>query len=137
MIVFPRSIDYGSIILASSDPLTASYLAEEYSSTLEKHLKPIGTISLVKVDDDLYYLDSQSNLLSVPLSSPKIQFYILTACGKPSDALSWFVSFIFLFTYFIINNYYCNFDLYNYYLLFTKLFYPYFNDKTMIIKHVH
>jgi hypothetical protein len=93
--VFPRSKQFGSIILASSDPVVASYIASELASTFDRHLKPIGDISLVKIEDDsVYYVDSMNVIYSVPLNSPKIQFFLLVASGKPSDALNWYAQFI-------------------------------------------
>jgi len=83
------------LVLASSDIDEAIIITREYqSSSVELHLKPIGSISLVAVEEAvIYYIDALSQLGTVSIMSPKLNFYFLASSSNPTDALRFVKAF--------------------------------------------
>ena len=88
---FPTVSDKSPLLLASLDASEAEFtMNNSGTGSISIHLRPLGSISLVKISgESLYLLDASHQLHTVSLASPRVKFFLLVASGKASEAMQW------------------------------------------------
>eukprot|EP01104_Vermistella_antarctica_P020698 TRINITY_DN896_c2_g1_i1.p1 TRINITY_DN896_c2_g1~~TRINITY_DN896_c2_g1_i1.p1 ORF type:complete len:1082 (+),score=249.37 TRINITY_DN896_c2_g1_i1:448-3693(+) len=94
--LFPLAEDLGPILLASLNPLRRPFdhhrrdLSKLTSSLITCQPRPIGSLSVVAVVDELLFLlDAEQHIHPVSLSHPALKFYFVAGGGCTEDALRW------------------------------------------------